>query len=45
MNLRFIAAKELAPDKKDFWKKTREISRQKDFYHQKYCGCEFSQKR
>jgi hypothetical protein len=44
-NLRFVAAKELAPDKKDFWKKTREIARQKDFYHQKYCGCEFSQRK
>ena len=41
-NVRFVTSRELCPDKKDFWQKTREIARQEGFYHQKYCGCEFS---
>lgn len=45
MNLRFVAAKELAPDRKGFWRRTREIAKEKSFYHQKYCGCEFSQRK
>lgn len=29
-------------DKKELWRKTRELARFLNFYHQKYCGCEFS---
>jgi len=29
-------------DKKDLWRKTQELSKKYQFYHQKYCGCQFS---
>ncbi|MGB9847946.1 MAG: epoxyqueuosine reductase QueH [Minisyncoccia bacterium] len=29
-------------DKKELWKKTRELAKKLNLYHQKYCGCEFS---
>lgn len=29
-------------EKKELWQKTRELAKVLNFYHQKYCGCEFS---
>jgi predicted adenine nucleotide alpha hydrolase (AANH) superfamily ATPase len=29
-------------DKKELWKKTQELSKKYELYHQKYCGCQFS---
>ncbi|MCL4406221.1 MAG: epoxyqueuosine reductase QueH [Patescibacteria group bacterium] len=40
----FLSLGQIFPDKKDLWRKTREADREAGFYHQKYCGCEFSLK-
>lgn len=42
LNLNFIKLNNLE-NKQDIWKKTRELAKKYDFYHQKYCGCIFSQ--
>lgn len=41
-SLRFLKSSELNLSKKDIWQKSREFARRYDFYHQKYCGCTFS---
>lgn len=41
-NVKFITLKDLNIDKKEVWRKTRELAKQYNFYHQKYCGCIFS---
>lgn len=38
----FLSLKELGIDKKEIWRKTKQLSRDLSFYHQKYCGCVFS---
>ena len=41
-NLKFLKSTELNQSKQDIWKKTRELAKKMEFYHQKYCGCQFS---
>jgi len=43
-NLKFLASSDLGEDKKEIWQKTKELAKKYGFYHQKYCGCVFSQK-
>jgi predicted adenine nucleotide alpha hydrolase (AANH) superfamily ATPase len=31
-------------EKKEAWQKTRQLSKEYNFYHQNYCGCEFGKK-
>ncbi len=38
----YLSIKDLSIDKKAFWQKTRELARKNNFYHQKYCGCQFA---
>ena len=40
--IKFLKSVELNQEKKEIWNKTREASRKMEFYHQKYCGCQFS---
>ncbi|HOM33264.1 MAG TPA: epoxyqueuosine reductase QueH [Candidatus Paceibacterota bacterium] len=40
-NLIFLPLSEFG-DKKELWKKTQELSKKYELYHQKYCGCQFS---
>ena len=40
-NLIFLPLSEFG-DKKELWRKTQELSKKYEFYHQKYCGCQFS---
>jgi epoxyqueuosine reductase len=41
-SVRFLESTELNQSKQDIWKKTRELAKKMEFYHQKYCGCQFS---
>lgn len=43
-DLSFLTIQDLSISKKEFWQKTREVARKNNFYHQKYCGCVFSQR-
>lgn len=43
LNLKFLKISELG-DRKEIWKKSRELAKKYNFYHQKYCGCVFSQR-
>lgn len=43
--LKFLKLSELNEDKKQIWQKTRALAKQYNFYHQKYCGCTFSQRK
>ena len=43
-NLKFLNLKDFDGNKKELWQKTRELAKKHGFYHQKYCGCIFSQK-
>ncbi len=42
LSLAFVASTDFNQTKQEIWKKTRELAREYKFYHQKYCGCEFS---
>ncbi|MFA5386377.1 MAG: epoxyqueuosine reductase QueH [Candidatus Paceibacterota bacterium] len=42
-DLNFLEIGELG-NKQDLWQKTKELAKKHNFYHQKYCGCIFSQK-
>lgn len=44
MNKKFVRLREFNVDKKELWRKTGELAKKYNFYHQKYCGCEFSKK-
>jgi len=38
----YLSMSEIIDDKKENWKKTKELSQKYNFYSQKYCGCIFS---
>lgn len=40
--LTFLRFQDLGINKKDFWQKTKEVSKKNKFQHQNYCGCVFS---
>lgn len=42
LSLTFIASSDFDQTKQEIWKKTRELAREYNLYHQNYCGCEFS---
>jgi len=42
MGLEFLDSGKLGLDKKQNWQKSRQLAREYNFYHQKYCGCQFS---
>ncbi|MDP2934390.1 MAG: epoxyqueuosine reductase QueH [bacterium] len=41
--IKFLKLEDIC-DKKEAWQKTRQLSKEYNFYHQNYCGCEFSKK-
>lgn len=41
-SLAFISSSDFNQTKQEIWKKTRSLAREFGFYHQKYCGCEYS---
>jgi len=41
-SLAFIASTDFDQTKQEIWNKTRQLAKEYKFYHQKYCGCEFS---
>jgi Uncharacterized BCR, COG1636. len=46
MGLKFLTFSEiekaLGEEKQILWQKTRKLAKELNFYHQKYCGCQFS---
>jgi len=42
--LNFLTSSDLGQSKKEIWQKGRKAAKKYDFYHQKYCGCIFSQR-
>jgi predicted adenine nucleotide alpha hydrolase (AANH) superfamily ATPase len=42
LGIHFLKSTELEQEKKEVWNKNRELARKMEFYHQKYCGCQFS---
>lgn len=44
LKLKFIKSTDFSQTKKEIWQKTRELARKYEFYHQKYCGCIYSQR-
>lgn len=39
----FFSFENLGLNKQKLWQKTKGLAKKYDFYHQKYCGCQFSQ--
>lgn len=42
LGLTFLTMADFGEPKKDMWAKARAIAKEQGFYHQKYCGCTFS---